>query len=245
VAGLYLDGSKAFTAALLFVFFPPNLVYGTVAYTEPLFLALVLLGWLALEGDSMAKAGLWILLSALVRYAGALMFPVFSLIVLYRHRKNKREVFAGLTQLNMFLLPLLAWMFVVSPAMSPQDLDTVESHRPFFQYPLASLKFFLYNPDHPHWNQLILLHLVFLGSIVALWRFNLELFTYASIQFLFFSSFTAHFGESTPRYFATLWPAYILWAKHAPKKVINPALVFFYLWNLLGLLLHASWIFYS
>jgi len=187
VAKLYLDSSRAWAAALLFVFFPPNLVFGTAAYSEPVFVAFTLLAWLDFEGGRLWRAGLWTFCSSLVRYTGLLLFVVFTLLVFFR-RSGLRNLSGGLAAVNVFVVPVLVWMMIVAPSLNPEGLTPAQSQSKHFsfgvKYPLYTLRWFILY-EHPFRIQNILLHLFFIVTLVGLFYFDKSLFCYAIVFFVF------------------------------------------------------------
>jgi len=108
----YLDESAALKASLLFVFYPYNLAYWTSAFSEPVFMVFVLAAWLAFDRGRFLLSGFFLMLAFFTRLPGVVLFAVFSLIFLMRYwGAGRAKVFSGLASLNLFLIPVVWWMF--------------------------------------------------------------------------------------------------------------------------------------
>ncbi|UCG90228.1 MAG: hypothetical protein JSU57_00440 [Candidatus Heimdallarchaeota archaeon] len=86
---IYLSEEKSIASTLLLAFFPTVFVFGTVAYSEPIFLTFGIVSWYFFEKKKYLLSGLSLTLASLVRFAGTLLF--FLYIFIYFGRKIKEE----------------------------------------------------------------------------------------------------------------------------------------------------------
>ncbi len=90
VARQYMNQTSSYLATTFFATFPPYLVYGTVAYTEPVALFFAITSWFFFKRENYHIASLLITLAIFTRYVFVMVVPVYGLIILSRSiRKYK------------------------------------------------------------------------------------------------------------------------------------------------------------
>ncbi len=84
VARLYMNRVCAYIATTLFAIFPTYLVYGTVAYTEPVALFFAISSWYFFYRERYLPASVLLTLAILTRYVFMLIVPIYGLFMLTR-----------------------------------------------------------------------------------------------------------------------------------------------------------------
>ncbi|MFX0052370.1 MAG: hypothetical protein ACFE8U_13885 [Candidatus Hermodarchaeota archaeon] len=82
---LYFNEINSICASLLFAFFPPVLVFSTVAYSEPIFFTFGIISWYFFEKNHFSLSSIALVLATLTRYEGAILFFVYAGIFVGRN----------------------------------------------------------------------------------------------------------------------------------------------------------------
>lgn len=124
----YLDEIKTIYATLFFAFFPPVFVFSTVAYSEPIYLTFIILSWYFFEKKHYMLAGLFLAISTLARYEGALFFFLFAAVYFGRlvRARNKNQLKSSLLGIPLFPLVILcrAYYFILNRVKALKDKPT-------------------------------------------------------------------------------------------------------------------------
>lgn len=91
VSRQYMDKIHAYLSTTLFAVFPTYLVYGTVAYTEPVALFFAISSWFFFKKEKYHLASILITLTILTRYAFILVVPVYGMIMFARKSRSVKQ----------------------------------------------------------------------------------------------------------------------------------------------------------
>lgn len=265
---LYMDETLSSAATLCYAFFPPNFAYGTVAYSEPVFLAFTIGSWYLFKKKQYLGSGLFITLASLTRLAGVLLFPITSFAYLWGWLRDKgwgcKKVFSDLMKLNIISVITVYWLFFGASSgvgNNVSDLGywgsishSLSSHLnnwgTYIGFPFSSVMW-LWNMGSPSAVHITLFLVVFLILGVSLRRISPELLFYSVFLIVFYTSITYttdKWSTSMPivRYLGTVWPVYLaMGVKLKDRLSLYPVLAGFYVFGVIIIILYAHWIFFA
>lgn len=82
VSRIYTDLKESALLTLLFGVFPPYLVYGTLAYTEPVYIAFAIGSWYFFKKEKYFLTALFTTGAILTRYIGGFLLVIYGIIIL-------------------------------------------------------------------------------------------------------------------------------------------------------------------
>jgi len=110
---IYSSDRKSIISTLLFAFFPPVFVYGSVAYSEHLFLLFFILSWYFFEKKNFSRSGFFLALASLTRFPGVLIFIIYTILYLRRKKVDAGNDRIIGSLLSIPLFPLLLTIKIV------------------------------------------------------------------------------------------------------------------------------------
>jgi hypothetical protein len=226
----YATPKDAARMSLLFAFFPYNLVSGTVAYSDTMFLTFALLSWIFYSSKRYGWCGLMVFIASLARFQGILLYAIYSgILILHSGKSRARETAIELGALSISVLFLAYWFLSVIPCSTGMSYISVQEkywHHSVFAIPLSSALAMLHHP-------LTAVNLAFSAFImvagILAFIVSAELGIYSAAYLAAFLSISFISG----RYTGTVWPAYIAAGK---KLAANPRS------RMLGVLMAAAFV---
>ena len=91
VARMYTDYVESCLLALIFGMFPTYLVYGTLAYSESVFLFFAITSWYFFKKEQYLPCAVFTTFSILTRYISGLLVPIYGVILLSKMIDRYRE----------------------------------------------------------------------------------------------------------------------------------------------------------
>jgi len=245
LAKLDYSGSVA-KKAVLFLSVFPTAYFMSAAFTESLFLALVIAGLYYARNDKWPVAGVLGLLAALTRIAGLLMLPVLA--VEYFHQKNWKIKTANL-KLLWTILPALGFLIylIINYQVTGNFFAFVEVERVhWFQTldPVGGLTAavgWANNGAFPESLTLGYAQILFaafgLLMVIAGYKAKLRPSYQAFLLLTWMLSVSTGFWISVPRYVLTMFPMFLTLALLSKKRVvtfaataISSAALFYFTW---------------
>jgi Gpi18-like mannosyltransferase len=229
----YLGRSAALLAAALFAFFPYNLLSGTMAYSDAIFTSFSIASWLLFERKSYGWCGVMVLLASLMRFQGVLLYPLYSVILVWRDRKILSLGYVkSLLSLNVSAVFILYWIlfFIPSSGMSYNNIQELYWEGGF-KYPLASLIYIVNNLPVTFHNIPFIVFIVVAGALS--YKLAPELGFYSLVFIAFYFSFSGVKAYSISRYLGTIWPAF-LYAGWKLNRILNNERLQVYAWDILA-----------
>lgn len=246
-ARIYMSDRESYKATLFFSLFPTVFAYGTVAYTEPMFLAFSIGSWYLFETKRYLRSGILMMLASLTRYPGILLFPIAGFALLYKTRKNlTRKSLGDFVRLGLPALVVLAWIIIMSFAI---DVSYSSIQRTYWDnaigYPLAFIGFIKLTTDSVVRDPTFYFIFFALAGI-ACYRIRPYLSGYVIFMVIIYSTFMGTAAAALPRYLATIWPAFLPLGIYIRKDFyIVTFLVYSWVFSMMILLSHSLWIFYA
>lgn len=214
---LYLDERSSAIATLCYAFFPTNFAYGTIAYSEPVFLAFAIGSWYFFEKGGYMLSGFLMFLASLTRYTGLLLFPITSVIYVWRElrggTKSYKRIAVNLVVLNILSGITLYWLFVVLPSKNTSFNAVQAKWGTHISYPFSWI-IFLWRMGLPSAVHITLFFLLFFVLGFLLYGVNRGLLFY-SISFIVFYTSVEYvasgwsFAMCSLRFLGTVWPVYL------------------------------------
>jgi len=210
----YVGNDSAFRGAVLLIFYPYNIMT-MASFSEPLYMLFALISWFFFMKWRIIPAGFMMMLASFTRYPGAMLFPIFSAILINRLRGGKAsDILAKLILLNIFFIPLLFWMYVEIPMQTgytqTQFASLTWGFHPFPGIGLVGASFF----------GMFFLYFALVGAY-QLKNINKDLMFY-SFGFIIVH-LTLGFGGGIGRYLGVVWPLFIYYG----HKLDMPDTAFF------------------
>jgi hypothetical protein len=256
---------KAFFATLAFGFFPTNFAYGTIAYSESVFITFCLLAWLFfLKSQEKSKKLIcfrnWEIfvssfcagLASLARYPGGLLFLIiggiigvqFIWFILKKDWSRTRiAFFDGLRFSPGFLIPLGWFLHIQSQGI---DLEAVQyvSWGQRIEFPLGGMDFFLTEPEIPNvitfyelWAFVLLITLLGLSAGRLSWMYIIYTLTFIGL----YTAVTGVGAYAVVRYVGTIWPAYLAFPNPRERETKIFFIIFFLYWYSRALYWMSRW----
>ena len=226
---------KATLATAVFIFFPTNFAYMTVAYSEPVFISFCLIAWYCFvmgrekstKGERtwyLYLAGISAALADLSRSPGIVLFGVLPMICAfyafkYLYQQNWQQSYIafkdGIKVSIALTVPFLWGLFI-----SWHQIDTVALQKNFWQQeikiPWGGINYFLDKKPLPDvlpvfefWGYVLLIFFLLLGAKKYSW----ELVFYSLAFFGLYTSVTGIGAYAIVRYLGSIWPAFLIFAE--------------------------------
>ncbi|MFH0859934.1 MAG: mannosyltransferase family protein [Candidatus Altiarchaeota archaeon] len=241
-ARLYLTERESVYASFFFMLFPTVFVYGTVAYTEPMFLTFTILGWYFFERKKYLNAGSLLAAASLTRYSGLVLYPILSFLLV----RERGLDFKGLIRLNAPAVAVIVFFLALqSTTQSSYSAIQKTYWDTQLEYPLAFLGYVKLTAGSVLKDPTFYFILFMVLGIMC-YRIRPRLALYALTLTLFYSSFVGVAAASIPRFLATAWPAFLPLGRYLKNTlVVVTVLAYFWIFSVLVLIVHTLWIFYA
>jgi len=215
----------------------PTAFFLFAAYTDSLFLALVLSAWLFARRANWLAAGLLAALATLCRLQGALLSIVFlasycfnanganRLIARIKTKKNSRHSLIRVIRAKSFLLALFLpaltfaaytlWLRLTGFGSIPATLEThwgIRTVAPWTGFGLFLQRLFGGQRVFIDYVDLTLFLVMLVLLVIGLFRLDpaLSLYNFLTLALFFMRGTPPHLLDSFSRYFLTLFPAFII-----------------------------------
>ncbi len=220
VARQYMDAISSYISTTLFAVFPTYLVYGTVAYTEPVALFFAISSWYFFHKERHLLASVLMTLAILTRYVFMLLIPIYGLLIIrtaaygFKRRVEWRLLYLLIPALSIFIL------FKYFESLTGNFFIIFSSHKffgdvlqtPIDQFGWFFTGFFTVN-NHLNPVQVALeryaFTIPFAVLVLMLFRKDVRLWLYGVAMMWVTMSMVGISGIASPRIMLSSWVAFL------------------------------------